>query len=506
MASLRISRQSERSCSDEHNAQKNTTSGNIFIILCCLCDTSPIFFFLFSSVIVVVVVVFVCASMEESDEEGNHVRQGTGTEEEDEDEVLEDVDEVVWNNHPPIDPAIIDQHLQRARVVARDILGPVPTKNVFLDIFDPLQNTVSLRTNFLRHPLFLAKIHCETELEGHLGCVNTLDYNDDGSVLVSGSDDTRLLFFKDEEGIAEIRPGHTANIFECQFRNTSVVSCDRGGLLCCTDATKMEVSGVFECNRDVNELRRIAQGSSESLVCFAAADNASVYRCDFRERHYRCINADVCSNRVANVVGEQFLYAIEQENYNLYVAGSRPSVSVLDIRNFAAGAVDVIEMGGEMGMRYVTGLCLSQDNRDLLVSVGGASTEIARISLPDKAVLNRYRGHINSDTVKTVRFGSMEDTVMSGSDCGNAFVWGKENAKLLGWFSGDPEICNVVRQQPGELTFACSGLSNEIRLCRPISDEDQLRGQEADTTMEMLAHNLAVAEAENEREAACPVQ
>jgi WD and tetratricopeptide repeat-containing protein 1 len=80
-----------------------------------------------------------------------------------------------------------------------------------------------------------------TPAEGHRGCVNALSWSDDGSTLLSGSDDKRIcIWASDPSASTSLSPhpfklldtiatGHRANIFSAKYLpNTStptIVSC-----------------------------------------------------------------------------------------------------------------------------------------------------------------------------------------------------------------------------------------------------------------------------------------
>jgi WD40 repeat protein len=239
------------------------------------------------------------------------------------------------------------------RPLVRSLLKPDEQEtNVLVQALDP----DTTRRTFLSSRLLHSKVVAESSLQGHRGCVNALDYTVDGETLASGSDDTRILFWQNHKQVGEVTPGHTENIFDVHFRGGHVVSCDRGGLVCQSSVTQCRLVNTYECNRDTNEIRRIAQDDAESFVCYCAADNAGVYRVDFREKHAVCV--DGCSNCVAMIPNEEFLYSVEKRGFELFAAGSRCSFSVLDIRN--PTVVRTVRLGDEQDARWVTGLCLSR--------------------------------------------------------------------------------------------------------------------------------------------------
>ncbi|KAK9271061.1 hypothetical protein L1049_026650 [Liquidambar formosana] len=73
--------------------------------------------------------------------------------------------------------------------------------------------------NFRMHSSLLRRLTQEKELEGHQGCVNTIAWNSKGSLLISGSDDTRINIwsYPSHKLLHCIETGHSANIFCTKF-------------------------------------------------------------------------------------------------------------------------------------------------------------------------------------------------------------------------------------------------------------------------------------------------
>lgn len=69
------------------------------------------------------------------------------------------------------------------------------------------------------HSSLIRRLSQEKELEGHQGCVNALSWNSSGSLLISGSDDTRinLWSYSNRNLLHSIDTGHCANIFCTKF-------------------------------------------------------------------------------------------------------------------------------------------------------------------------------------------------------------------------------------------------------------------------------------------------
>ncbi|KAE8651395.1 WD repeat protein iqw1 isoform X2 [Cucumis sativus] len=69
------------------------------------------------------------------------------------------------------------------------------------------------------HSSFIQRLSQEKELEGHQGCVNAVAWNSRGSLLISGSDDTRINIwsYSGRKLLHSVDTGHSANIFCTKF-------------------------------------------------------------------------------------------------------------------------------------------------------------------------------------------------------------------------------------------------------------------------------------------------
>ncbi|KAF8812472.1 WD40 repeat-like protein [Phlegmacium glaucopus] len=80
----------------------------------------------------------------------------------------------------------------------------------------------------------------------------------------------------------------------------------------------------------------------------------------------------------------------------------------------------------------------------------------------------RYTGARNVATVKDVNFlGPNDDSVASGSDDGNFFIWDKHNGRLQGIYEGDSSVVNIIEGHPYFPLVAVSGIDNTVKLFGP---------------------------------------
>jgi nuclear receptor interaction protein len=69
-------------------------------------------------------------------------------------------------------------------------------------------------------------------------------------------------------------------------------------------------------------------------------------------------------------------------------------------------------------------------------------------NVPCSSHLRSYQGHCNVQTTKDVNFyGLQEEYIVSGSDCGNFFIWEKKTGRLVNILEGDCEVVNVIQRK-----------------------------------------------------------
>ena len=102
----------------------------------------------------------------------------------------------------------------------------------------------------------LQRLELTGRLEVHSGCVNTVAWNQSGSLLLSGSDDHRLVLTNPYTGakVHEVLTPHRANIFAAKFLpetgDNKIVSCAGDGTLLYTDILREAetASCQFNCH------------------------------------------------------------------------------------------------------------------------------------------------------------------------------------------------------------------------------------------------------------------
>lgn len=122
----------------------------------------------------------------------------------------------------------------------------------------------------------LQRLQLDSKIDAHTGCVNSLAWNETGSLLLSGSDDHNLVFsdpFRSRP-VTVVSTPHTANIFSAKFlpgsSDTKLVSCAGDGLIAYTDLNRIQetAGSTFHCHAGtVYELLSVPEDPYTFLSC-----------------------------------------------------------------------------------------------------------------------------------------------------------------------------------------------------------------------------------------------
>jgi WD repeat-containing protein 42A len=161
----------------------------------------------------------------------------------------------------------------------------------------PLRSDTAAASRAFQHavasdPSNIALLEKHTELRGHRGCVNSVQFNDSGSLLVSGSDDTKLMLWDTEtwKRVAVWNSDHTANIFHARFmpcsNDSRIVSCAGDGEVrlsqCEEGSSNWSVVRVFPQHRD--RVKKVALEPGNPNLILSCAEDGTVREFDLRIR------------------------------------------------------------------------------------------------------------------------------------------------------------------------------------------------------------------------------
>ena len=197
---------------------------------------------------------------------------------------------------------------------------------------------------------FIKRMHPYKKLQGHTGCVNTINWSNDGQFLISGGDDTTVAIWDYELGSRcrqRIHTGHVANIFSAKFlpngSNDYVASCARdgkvlafnielGALLPHEEAVR-SVTGIplLDCKCHRSEVKRLTVDKENPMVFQSCGADGNVFLHDIREPH--TCNAPDSMNYLVRSNNEIFsMDANPLRPYEFVVSGSSPFIFLYDKR------------------------------------------------------------------------------------------------------------------------------------------------------------------------------
>ncbi|KAF6134790.1 hypothetical protein GIB67_002191 [Kingdonia uniflora] len=343
------------------------------------------------------------------------------------------------------------------------------------------------------------KINLYGKLEGHEGCVNTVQFNSTGEFVVSGSDDTQVIFWNwaTKSRMFSYPSGHTDNIFQAKIMPFSD---DRVIVTSAADG-QVRLGVVLESGEvDTKKLGK-HQGGVHNLaiepgsphVFYSCGEDAFIQHFDLRQ--HSPTKLFYCSSLAENKRGSVRLNAIvidpRKPNY-FAVGGYDRYARVYDIRRYQWDASSSLDTPVDTfspqhligtGNIHITGLAYSNMS-ELLVTyndelvylfernmgLGSNPSSVAPENLEKLRQPQVYKGHRNSETVKGVSFfGPNDEYVLSGSDCGHIFMWKKSGGELLRLLKGDKRIVNCLESHPHLPVLATSGIEKNVKLWAPMA-------------------------------------
>ncbi|KAM5129447.1 DDB1- and CUL4-associated factor 8 [Mantella aurantiaca] len=323
-------------------------------------------------------------------------------------------------------------------------------------------------------------------LDGHLGCVNTLHFNQRGTWLASGSDDLKVVVWDwvRKKPVLEFESGHKSNVFQAKFLpnsgDSTIAMCARDG-----QVRVAELSATQCCKNT----KRVAQhkGASHKLALepdspctfLSAGEDAVVFTIDLRQD--RPASRLVVTKEKDKKIGLYTIYVNPANTYQFAVGGRDQFVRIYDQRRINENENNGVlkkfcphHLVTSEAKANITCLVYSHDGTELLASYNDEDIYLFNSSHSDGAqYVKRYKGHRNNATVKGVNFyGPKSEFVVSGSDCGHIFLWEKSSCQIVQFMDGDKGgVVNCLEPHPHLPVLATSGLDYDVKIWLPTAKE-----------------------------------
>ncbi|XP_029178295.1 DDB1- and CUL4-associated factor 8-like isoform X2 [Nylanderia fulva] len=312
-------------------------------------------------------------------------------------------------------------------------------------------------------------------LNEHQGCVNALNFNEKGNLLASASDDLAVIIWDWARGKKRhwFMSGHTRNVFQAKWLPLDMeylmVTCARDGQVRLLDL-EHNTSKRLAAHRGPSH--KLAVHPETPHLVFSAGEDAKVFSIDVREsKPSRLLVVKEGSSEVQ-------LYSIHSNPFNsneFCVGGRSHYVRVYDRRKVSTPLYKLCpdHLTGNKHA-HVTCAVYNHNGTEILASYNDEDIYLFdRLLSPRVDYAHRYQGHRNSATVKGVNFfGPKSEYVISGSDCGNIFIWDKNTEAVVQWMNGDKQgVVNCLEGHPHIPILATSGLDYDVKIWVPSHSE-----------------------------------
>lgn len=344
------------------------------------------------------------------------------------------------------------------------------------------------------------RIGLDGKLNGHEGCVNTIEFNQCGDRLVSGSDDRQVMFWNvaTRSVVLAYASGHVDNIFQAKFMpltdDRTIVTAAADGQVRLGQVLENGNVKTKKLGKHHGRVHKLAIEPGSPHIFYSCGEDGLVQHFDLRSnsstKMFMCSSfAENNQQRSTSSTLRLNSIVIDPRNPNYFsIGGSDKYARLYDIRNIQKDlAVNTFcpKHLIESHDVHITGMAYSNTS-ELLVSyndeliylfqknmgLGSTPMSVTKEYLDDLEDPQKYYGHRNSLTVKGVSFfGPNNEYVMSGSDCGHIFIWKKKDGRLVRVMEGDRRVVNQVEPHPNIPVLASSGLEKSIKLWVPMSDD-----------------------------------
>uniref|UniRef100_A0A8D2DN90 DDB1- and CUL4-associated factor 8 n=1 Tax=Sciurus vulgaris TaxID=55149 RepID=A0A8D2DN90_SCIVU len=331
---------------------------------------------------------------------------------------------------------------------------------------------------------FVQRLSLQYGLDGHLGCVNTVHFNQQGTWLATGSDDLRVIVWDwiGKRPVLDFESGHKNNVFQAKFLpncgDSILATCSRDGQIRVAELSAPTCGKNTKCvAKHKGASHKLALEPDSPFKFLTSGEDAVVYTIDLRQG--QPASKVVVTKEKEKKVG---LYTIHVNPSNIYqfaVGGRDQFVRIYDQRK-----IDENDNNGVLKKfcphhllncdtkTSITSLVYNQDGTELLVSYSDEDIYLFNSSDSDGAqYVKRYKGHRNDATVKGVNFyGPRSEFVMTGSDCGHIFLWEKASCQIIQFMVGDKGgTVNCLEAHPHLPVMATSGLDHDVKIWAPTA-------------------------------------
>ena len=219
-------------------------------------------------------------------------------------------------------------------------------------------------------PSSIERLGLETQLEGHRGCVNCLQWSSDGNLLASGSDDCKIMIwqpFSRAKSATEINTDHEGNIFSVKFMpytsNNLVASGAADKKIKIHDVSQRKTITTFA--NHLNRVKRLDVAQDCPSLIWSASEDGTVMETDIRTPPLET-NVLVNLNSILGKQAEAKCVSVNQRRPEWIAVGANdPYVRVYDRRKLKCQLIQFPEGANGHRRLYDRRVFLSQAERSV---------------------------------------------------------------------------------------------------------------------------------------------
>lgn len=319
------------------------------------------------------------------------------------------------------------------------------------------------------------------DLFAHYGCVNAIEFSNDGEWLVSGGDDKRVLIWNIDKTLSNSRQPkvmkgeHNSNIFCLGFShtNTKLFSAGNDEQVILHDMATGEILDVFLHDEAVYGL---SVDPANENVFASACDDGRILIWDIRSASNEPFTLDTCSSAYHAV-----MYNPSEPRF-LATANAKDGVCLWDIRK---PKEHYIKYGPTLLSQSAMSVRFNSAGTHLLALRRRFPPVLYEISSTQPTAEFDHNEYYNSCTMKSCCFaGDKDQFILSGSDDFKLYVWkipdpmqtkkGMMVKKAHFILRGHRSIVNQVRYNNTYGMLASSGVEKIVKLWSsfPLSYQD----------------------------------
>eukprot|EP00743_Colponemidia_sp_Colp-15_P007942 GILK01008602.1.p1 GENE.GILK01008602.1~~GILK01008602.1.p1 ORF type:complete len:651 (+),score=129.12 GILK01008602.1:157-2109(+) len=253
------------------------------------------------------------------------------------------------------------------------------------------RNTSAFRCRSYGGESFVKRLKLDRKLKKHRGCVNTINWSENGEYLVSGSDDTNICVWDYATRNLQlcIESGHSANIFCTKFMPTTldhVVSCAGDSEVRLFDIHNAHAPSVYTCHGD--RVKKLAVEPGNPHIFLSAGEDGSVRFFDSRQPH-NCNRSSTCSNALVSLKSGRFstveinsISSSELKPYYFAIGGGDAHVRLYDRRMLSPVEPSAAAIMNRpcaqfkpknINSAHITAVCMNDAGSEVIASYSGSS-------------------------------------------------------------------------------------------------------------------------------------